>query len=789
MTNSKIIDINFLEKKLGLFPVPIFHSDKNQNPYVLLNGSLGSFCADINGEYEERGRILAWSSDVKHYLSVLDDVVKVYRWDKLNSETYSITSIEDKIHNFYDYLIKDQIKNNISVIFFVIQFYRKIRNLLKDKIGRDSLNALLVLFAAELSKQDPDKVNIENWSLSESTKDVVNKISNSNWDYLLKELRGGVPALDLKPDINLILRHASGSLFQEAHFETLFSNQMLLPFDNFQLVESKVREVHPAGVYYTPSVLVRTIVEEAIKTIGTLPSKLKIFDPACGSGEFLKEFLRQLKIRNYNGDIEIIGWDISSAAVDITNFVLAFEKQIFQQSVICRIECKDSLSPSSVWPTDIDFVLMNPPFISWESMSGSQKDYVQNIMGSLYSARPNSAGAFFWKAINSLKENGIIGTILPASILEADSFDSLRKKVIEILSIKFIGKLGSLNLFSDAIVDTSIFVAQKIVNQTNEPTIFLWCDNQLQSVSSAIREFRKSRFDLISKDFPFEQKNFSFYPISDLYNKKTWTPISYTSYKLLNELGSFPKAEELFEIKQGVRTGFNKAFIIKADFWKKLKKIEKKFFRPVIINESIVNGFIQNVAYIFYPYGELGNLIQTEKDLKHYVSTYYNEILSKYKQALTKRAEKNVKNWWTLTRPRGWQLKKVQKIVSTEFGKAGSFSVDDDGEFIVERGHAWFLRQVESSYDLSDLYYGYVAILNSDFINSLLEAVSKKISGGQWYLSSKFLNNLPLPNLSRMNDKALFEEISNIGYCLVKNKGVDKSSLNLITEQVYSTGI
>ena len=51
MPLTKVIDIDFLEKKLGLFPVPIFHADKNQNPYILLNGSLGSFCIDINGEY------------------------------------------------------------------------------------------------------------------------------------------------------------------------------------------------------------------------------------------------------------------------------------------------------------------------------------------------------------------------------------------------------------------------------------------------------------------------------------------------------------------------------------------------------------------------------------------------------------------------------------------------------------------------------------------------------------------------------------------------------------------
>jgi len=36
---------------------------------------------------------------------------------------------------------------------------------------------------------------------------------------------------------------------------------------------------------------------------------LKIFDPACGSSEFLIEALKQLKENKYNGEIKVIGWD------------------------------------------------------------------------------------------------------------------------------------------------------------------------------------------------------------------------------------------------------------------------------------------------------------------------------------------------------------------------------------------------------------------------------------------------------------------------------------------------
>ena len=75
--------------------------------------------------------------------------------------------------------------------------------------------------------------------------------------------------------------------------------------------------------------------------------------------------------------------------------------------------------------------------------------------------RVDLASAFIWKAATNLKKGGVLGTVLPASILSGESYIKFRNELSQLVTPSLIGKLGSQIIFSKAIVDTAVFVGKK----------------------------------------------------------------------------------------------------------------------------------------------------------------------------------------------------------------------------------------------------------------------------------------------------------------------------------------
>ena len=743
---------------------------------------MGNLCLDFGGNIANV-RNYAWSSDVGHYLTVNKNKVMVYRWDRYQSNNYDANTVAEKLNDFYEYLKKQEINKHESIIKFSIQLYRKIRSLLRDNNGGDSLNVLLYLFACVADNKDRNKVILKNWAISKKTRQIVEEINGANWDELQSLFIVGMQSKELQPDVNLLLRHASGSLFQEAHFETLFpqSYQLTLPGilpGTDELLTEKHKE--QTSAHFTPTSAVRTIVEESIRNFSFKGKKdITVLDPACGSGEFLKEFLRQINLKGFRGHINLVGWDISETAIDMANFIVNHEAKPFKGNVTIKIEQKDALVSGKTWEITADFVLMNPPFISWEKMVDDQKEQVASILGGLNSKRPNTAGAFLWNATQCLKKDGIIGCVLPTSIFENESYIPLREEVKSKLDIRILGRLGSNTLFIDTLVDTAIFLGVNQRNKTQNPLIF-WSDYKKESASSSLREMRK--MNILKSTEGVDGDGYSLYRNSELIKGESWMPIPRQSFELLNRFQNFTRVEDIFEIFQGVRTGLNSAFIVPREFYNICSNKEKKYFRPAVTNDSIVNGKLVYSYYMFYPTGEQVAPISTEEELKKATPNFYKSYFLPNKSKLAKR--KGVKELWDLTRSRNWAKPFTPKIVSKEFGKAGDFAFDKDGLFIPERSHAWFPKKN----NLDEIGYAYVCILSMPIINEFLTGLSKQLGGGNWwYLSSKYLNKMPLPDLFDTNkyNSAITTELIGLGLQLSKGEKVNNEQLIELSKIVF----
>ncbi len=782
-------DISCWTSKLGLLPVPLFGSQDSGRQFVLLNGARGNFCLDLAASpLGEQTKSYAWSSNVGHFVTVTGNSIEVQRWDRTDTEIerYDHDSVYRSLETFHSHLEKSSPKQDLSIVAHAIRIFRRLRATLGASYdGLSSLKAFLYLIASTKDGVDRSQLAISHWNMDIEAKQIALSISDANWDSLQRELIMGRQIDSLTPDLTLLLRHASGQLFQEAHYEAVFVPQNQLMLDGFPPILPLIRkETQDVGIHFTPPWLVRTLVEETFSAFVNLPDAITVFDPACGSGEFLREVLRQLNLRGYGGKVRLIGWDISKAACLMASFILACEMRdtLASERVTIDVRNVDSLSGGQGWPNNVDMVLMNPPFVSWEHMSASHKQYLRDIMGKFTRHRPDLSHAFLWKSIQCLRNHGAIGTVLPASLLDGESAVELRKQLSEQLAPRLIARLGSQILFTGAMVDAALYIAKKDPT-IKEPAIAFWADYRLNSNSLGLRVLRKIR-SRPSPTFSTEMGDgYSIYLNPSLGRSgESWAPRPYSSWKLMQGLQHLPKVQKIFDVRQGVLTGLNGAFLIGKERWLALPKRERPYFRPAVVNKSVRHGFIVDDIYCFYPYGD--SVIRTEGELDKKAGEYYQEYLLPNKKRLLARAGVDPQKWWNLTRHREWQTKRFAKIVSTYFGDAGSFAWDEAGNFVVVQGYAWVPKGDKVL--PAKISLAYLAILNSPIFSELLSAVSNNVGGGQWNLSPRFVNKVAIPDLSDVQvDPSVLSQLAEIGNCVRAGYPVDDEKQKELLKIAY----
>jgi adenine-specific DNA-methyltransferase len=776
MTDKQIPNSsNFWSENLGLLPVPLVSDNRDQvdsQPSVLLNGSNGNFVLDwTDYAANEDPRNLAWSSNVGHYVMVKGNLIEVKRWDKNRAflERYHLKSVVDNLERFHSYLEHHNPHAELSIVAQTIKVFRRLRTMLgPDETGADSLQAFLYLLACATDGTDRGKLDPNRWRLSSSAGSVAASISSNQWDMLIDEIQRGRPTEQLIPHLDLLLRHAAGQLFQEAHYEAVFMPQVQLLLEGFLPNPVDVRKgSRRMGVHFTPPFLVRTLVEAALEAETSNATNLTIFDPACGSGEFLREALRQLKLRGNQRPIHLIGWDISEAACAMANFVLAAEQR-GMSDVTIDIECVDALATDRPWPKPVDMVVMNPPFLSWQDMESAQRSHLLTVLGPLAGPRSDLSHAFVLKAVASLRPDGVFSTVLPASFLISESARPIRANLVDQLAPRLIARLGSQLLFPGALVDAACYVANKSADMKTA-TIAFWADPGRSSSTTGLRMLRKLRYWADLSAYPVHGNGFSIYLHPSLgradheQERSTWSPPPYKSWRLYQNLSALPRVSDLFVVRQGARTGYNQVFLLDPSEWEELPATEKRYFRPAVVNDAIQDGMLHIVKYVFYPYGE--HEIKTEAELVRVVPEYYQHYLYPNYMQLRGRARTNEERWWGLTWPRTWQAAPRAKLVSTYFGDAGSFAFDTTGEFVVVQGLNWQAKKKVSSISTQrKIYLAYLAVLNSSLFSDLLAATSYQVSGGQWNLSKHYVDPIPLPDFFDQEfSPVVIEELARIG--------------------------
>lgn len=742
----QLTDIRFWTKNLGHLPIHLTPSAENR--FIMLNGISGNFCLHISdsADTEEVYFSQSWSSNTKNFLLVNNENVKLYNWHKeIKQEQISFQSVQNNLDKFYNYLVAKSYKSDRDVVPVILDIFKQFRTLTTEY--QNPVNALNLLFVllASIEDEDIDNLDRQKWGISDIT-------LPNDFDAFVERFKQGTGKFI--PDLNLILRHSAGSLFQEAQKEVLFFDSQIDLFGTFSGSMSTKNLLY-SSIHYTPSYLARSVVENALNSLDLVNlDEISILDPACGSAEFLVEALKQLKEKNYTGRIKIKGYDTSETAINTSIFLLNYEKRnVWNENLSFEVKLvEDSLTEN--WGEEFTIILMNPPFISWELLDSKDKrDAVKQTLAENFIAKPNQASAFFYKAIRNLKSGGVLGCVIPSSLFTSDSYLKLRIEVTETINIELLGKLGNF-VFEDALTDVSIFIGTKPKQTNNLPTL-LWTRNEKGVVHDSLRELRKMQYGgEITKD----KVDFSIYkPAHFPIISDSWKPVSFKENILIRDLklyianNKLSKVSDVFDVLQGIRPGNKKVFVITEEEFFRLPENEQKYFLPSIDNEAVNIGRIVIKNYAWYPYNKkLGtSLFSSEDELLEKIPYFYKNYLQPNKPALESR-KKQIPNWWSLSDRAPRLLPLNSSIISTEFGNSSSFAIDPAGSYIVERGYAWKAKKDMSKDD----FYFYLALFSSPFFNKLLSIYSKQLAGGKWYdLGKKSTKEIPIPNIHKIEVK------------------------------------
>lgn len=785
---------------LGLAAKPLFGyspGTEASDHYALLNGRDASFACSEGWEIEpEVSRNWQWSADLAHHVVILDEEVHVRSGRDYSVRRFSRRSVESRLEDFLGYLDSPSHPALPDVVRFLLGEFEQIWAALPNAADKGHLALAAFLTAVEAAgNEHPEIFTDITWRADRAAAlrfepaeiQALRQLPQKVVERAITMVKRTPLNLRLNP--TLVLRHAGGRLFQEAH-GYLESVQPDLFGD---ATVTRVVAPSPTGAYFTPVPIARFLAEAALSNLENLPDDLVVADYACGSAVFLAEMLHVLERLRYRGRVTLVGRDVSSEAVVMARVAIAAASSgITDFEIRVDVRRVDSIQDQR-WP-QANIALMNPPFRSWEQMDDVQREWVRSAMGGTHRGRPDLAVGFIEHAVGALRDGGVLATLLPAGLLGAESLADWRGRLAEQAAPQLIAILGEHGLFRHALVNIGVLVARKSVASADEPLYVAWSASDPGAASVALRALRRSGYAEAAAPMQADRPSWSITEttLEQWRRRPSWLPGPGLMGPLLTriETDTPTMVETLFHVRQGIRTGRKGVFVLSAAEYLSLDKTERSYFAPAADNSSFDNGAVEPRNYVFV--GD--EKWESAEDVKRAVPNYYQRWLSPAMEELKSRRGIDPQKWWRLTRGRGWMFDGTPRLVSKRFGLSPSFARDFDGRLAVLQANAWIPKQPltrgVSATEVESLLTLYWWLLNSDVAVALFREYCPNVAGGQLDLENKYVKHVPLPDLRRRvaEDPSMQGLVANV-MAASSNSLPSKQLMNAFAAAAYRTSL
>jgi adenine-specific DNA-methyltransferase len=285
----------------------------------------------------------------------------------------------------------------------------------------------------------------------------------------------------------------SAHTLRESTLFNIYYTENLEVYDYLHLVSQDMRK--RLGQYVTPSVIVKYILDAVGYRENSEVLNKRLADPACGSGIFLVEAIRVYLATLRRADIPIEAWfpQVLSSFVGIDIDPIACLYARFNLSLLLTpailswadahpnaalpalpVYCLNTLRtvatelgaprlfPYETPPLHLidsfDFVIGNPPYRKIGRLDRELKDVFR---ASLY-GHPNAYGLFLHAGLEMLHPAGVLGYIIPRSMLSGLYFKNLRYFIEQRASLREVTLIAERKkVFEDVLQGTMVLVLQR----------------------------------------------------------------------------------------------------------------------------------------------------------------------------------------------------------------------------------------------------------------------------------------------------------------------------------------
>lgn len=414
------------------------------------------------------------------------------------------------------------------------------------------------------------------------------------------------------------------------------------------------------------------IVKEILDNIGYVDSLYgkTILENACGNGQFLKEIVRRYiidaqkhglsrtKIKNGLGR-DIFGIELDNELYNECIIALNSITDSFGLKRVCwKIKQSDALRDP--FSTTFDFVVGNPPYVSYWDLEKSEREFIEKKYTVCQYGAWDYFYAFLQDGFNHLNATGKMAYIIPNSVFKTKS----GRKIRELLKPNLTKVLDftSTNVFETVLTSPAIIVIDRVPK--SEEIVY-------QDIS-AKRQLIVNRSTL---------------------NDEWLFGLQKQSAVLKYRFGDY------FRVATSVATQCNDVYVLAhcsddgTYFLYENYKIEKEIVRKAASPRSKANDVEE---YIIFPYYYCNGI------LKHYAETTFKEkfpfayeFLESKKDQLGKRAADKNSQWFEYGRSQALMYINQNKLLMSTVitGKVNVYPLDAEevpysGVFITVKEHA-----------------------------------------------------------------------------------------------------
>jgi hypothetical protein len=514
-----------------------------------------------------------------------------------------------------------------------------------------------------------------------------------------------------------------------------------------------------------------------LKELDDKLGKIKIIDPACGSGAFLnkagdilleihkaiheKKYMDKMDtLAPYFDNIEmrrevllnnIYGVDLNEESVEITKlslFLKVCKKGLKLPNLDNNIKCGNSLidDPSYTdkpfkWEKEFenifdyggfDVVIGNPPYVRVQNLPYLEIDYYKKHYMCAYK-RIDISILFIELAHKIIKNSGFNSYIASNQFLATEYGRKCRNFILEKFQIKEIVDFGDLPVFKDATTYVSIFIFIK-------SKIKKFDYYEVTSLDSNIEEIDPIEIDPAKLD------------------EEPWILQNYHLIDIFDKLNQHPPLNSgIGKCWVGIITGNDKIFIF-DDI--ESSNIEKDAFLPLMRAQDCYRyGYSKPSKFVIYPYKNNNGktTLLNEEEIKEKYPNLFN-YLHENKDILIKRKDSRKSfsgksDWYKLTRFGRLDIFNKEKIVFPGENKKNKFGID-----INSSGYSG-ARVFSVTTDNPQISLKYLLTLfNSKLIELYLHSVTPLKNGGYYSYSATYVDKIPIPKIDLISQKGFIEK-------------------------------